>query len=134
MSRVAGVAPIAPGIIFDMFAQEERALAMGFFHWGIYLGNGLTFVVGKYITEMNLFNAVSSFLVKLGKAGSKNLYFVQKLHKDLIRGLLEIFILILLLFYKNFVGMEEYLRNHWSTWGFARNISHVHSRGSTTIP
>ncbi|CAL8091732.1 unnamed protein product [Orchesella dallaii] len=54
---VAGVAPIAPGIIFDMFDSSERAMAMGFFHWGIYLGNGLTFVVGKYITEANLFNA-----------------------------------------------------------------------------
>jgi len=54
---VAGIAPIAPGIIFDMFSPQERGLAMGLFHWGMYAGNGLTFVVGKYVTEMNIFNA-----------------------------------------------------------------------------
>lgn len=54
---VAGIAPIAPGIIFDMFSPQERGLAMGLFHWGMYAGNGLTFVVGKYVTEMNIFNS-----------------------------------------------------------------------------
>lgn len=53
--RVAGIGPICPGIIFDAFPEKHRALAMGFFHWGIYLGGGLSNAIGKTVTDLHIF-------------------------------------------------------------------------------
>ncbi|OXA59747.1 D-xylose transporter [Folsomia candida] len=52
---VAGIGPICPGIIFDAFPEKHRALAMGFFHWGIYLGGGLSNAIGKTVTDLHIF-------------------------------------------------------------------------------
>lgn len=34
---------------------SRRAFAMSFFNWGIYVGYGLAFIIGIYVTEENIF-------------------------------------------------------------------------------
>lgn len=45
--------------------QEKRALVMSIFNWGIYAGIGLAFPIGRYVTEHNLWNKVSSQDIQL---------------------------------------------------------------------
>jgi hypothetical protein len=50
--------PIAPAVIYDAFGPDHRAVAMGFFHWGIYLGGGLANAIGKGVSDLKLFQQV----------------------------------------------------------------------------
>ncbi|CAL8071526.1 unnamed protein product [Orchesella dallaii] len=61
----AACSPLAAGIIGDVFPQDKRALAMGFFNWGIYIGYGTSFAVGTYITDRTIFDEKwrTSFLI-----------------------------------------------------------------------
>jgi len=49
----AGLNPMSTGVLSDMFSEELRGLVMSIFNWGIYGGIGLSFPVGRYITELN---------------------------------------------------------------------------------
>lgn len=53
---------MATGIMSDIFPEEKRALVMAIFNWGIYGGYGIAFPVGRYITKMNLFDLVSTYI------------------------------------------------------------------------
>jgi len=50
--RIAGIGPIVPGLIYDSFGEKHRAMAMGFFHWRIYLSGGLSNAVGKGVSDL----------------------------------------------------------------------------------
>lgn len=52
----AGCNPLSTGILSDLFTEEKRGLVMSIFNWGIYAGIGLAFPIGRYITELNLWN------------------------------------------------------------------------------
>ncbi|GAB0099276.1 uncharacterized protein DMENIID0001_151270 [Sergentomyia squamirostris] len=52
----AGCNPLATGIMSDIFDEGKRALVMAIFNWGIYGGYGIAFPVGRYITQLNLFD------------------------------------------------------------------------------
>ncbi|CAH0773939.1 unnamed protein product [Bemisia tabaci] len=52
----AGVNPLATGILSDIFNEEKRALVLSLFNWGIYAGIGLSYPVGRYITELDLWD------------------------------------------------------------------------------
>lgn len=47
-------APAASSIISDMFTQSIRAFALGVFNWGIYLGYGLSYIIGNYVTKADI--------------------------------------------------------------------------------
>uniref|UniRef100_A0A1B6MGD8 Major facilitator superfamily (MFS) profile domain-containing protein n=2 Tax=Graphocephala atropunctata TaxID=36148 RepID=A0A1B6MGD8_9HEMI len=49
----AGLNPMSTGVLSDIFSEELRGLVMSIFNWGIYGGIGLSFPVGRYITELN---------------------------------------------------------------------------------
>ncbi|KAL1114880.1 hypothetical protein AAG570_007704 [Ranatra chinensis] len=49
----AGLNPMSTGILSDLFPEHLRGLVMSIFNWGIYGGIGLSFPVGRYITELN---------------------------------------------------------------------------------
>lgn len=49
----AGLNPMSTGILSDVFSEELRGLVMSIFNWGIYGGIGLSFPIGRYITELN---------------------------------------------------------------------------------
>ncbi|XP_039298652.1 protein spinster homolog 1 [Nilaparvata lugens] len=49
----AGLNPMSTGILSDLFPEHLRGLVMSLFNWGIYGGIGLSFPVGRYITELN---------------------------------------------------------------------------------
>ncbi|CAH1393582.1 unnamed protein product [Nezara viridula] len=49
----AALNPMSTGILSDMFPEDLRGLVMSIFNWGIYGGIGLSFPVGRYITELN---------------------------------------------------------------------------------
>jgi len=51
--------PIAAGMISDVFDINQRGLAMSLFTWGIYIGFGLSYAVGNYVTDANIFDQVS---------------------------------------------------------------------------
>jgi len=51
----AGITPLSASIIADKFVASRRAFAMSFFNWGIYVGYGLAFIIGIYVTEENIF-------------------------------------------------------------------------------
>lgn len=55
----SGVNPLAMGIMSDVFPEEKRALVMAIFNWGIYGGYGIAFPVGRYITQLNIWDLVS---------------------------------------------------------------------------
>lgn len=38
--------------------QEKRGLVMSIFNWGIYAGIGISFPIGRYITEANFWDLV----------------------------------------------------------------------------
>ncbi|XP_035709150.1 uncharacterized protein LOC118436091 isoform X2 [Folsomia candida] len=50
----SGCSPLASGIIADMFPKSRRGLAMSLFNWGIYIGYGLSYTVGNYVTDANI--------------------------------------------------------------------------------
>lgn len=56
----AGCNPLATGIMSDVFPEKKRALVMAIFNWGIYGGYGIAFPVGRYITQLNIWDLVSS--------------------------------------------------------------------------
>jgi len=45
----AACQPAGGSLIAEMFDPSTRGVATGIFHWGIYIGNGLTFVLGNYL-------------------------------------------------------------------------------------
>ncbi|KAF2352636.1 Major facilitator superfamily [Trinorchestia longiramus] len=47
-------APSASSIISDIFSQSMRGFALGVFNWGIYLGYGLSYIIGNYVTAANI--------------------------------------------------------------------------------
>ena len=47
--REAACQPAGGSLIAEMFDPSTRGVATGIFHWGIYIGNGLTFVLGNYL-------------------------------------------------------------------------------------
>ncbi|XP_045478434.1 probable sugar efflux transporter [Harmonia axyridis] len=53
----SGCNPLATGLLTDIFPEEKRALVMSIFNWGIYGGYGLAFPVGRYIPQLNLWDA-----------------------------------------------------------------------------
>ena len=50
--------PLTASVVGDLFEQRSRGLAMSVFHWGIYFGYGLAFVVGNYVPEANILGQV----------------------------------------------------------------------------
>ncbi|KAK4308786.1 hypothetical protein Pmani_019543 [Petrolisthes manimaculis] len=46
--------PACSSMISDMFPEVLRALALGIFNWGIYLGYGLSYAVGNFVTEADI--------------------------------------------------------------------------------
>ncbi|XP_075219485.1 hexuronate transporter [Lycorma delicatula] len=52
----AGLNPMSTGILSDLFPEDLRGLVMSIFNWGIYGGIGLSFPVGRYVTEINAWN------------------------------------------------------------------------------
>jgi sugar phosphate permease len=56
--RVSGCSPLAAGMICDVFPQKQRGKAMSVYNCGMYLGYGLSYAVGIYVTSANLFGEV----------------------------------------------------------------------------
>lgn len=54
----SGCNPLATGIMSDVFPEKKRALVMAIFNWGIYGGYGIAFPVGRYITQLNIWDLV----------------------------------------------------------------------------
>lgn len=52
----AGCNPLSTGILSDLFTEEKRGLVMSIFNWGIYAGIGISFPIGRYITEANFWD------------------------------------------------------------------------------
>ncbi|XP_044738193.1 putative metabolite transport protein HI_1104 [Chrysoperla carnea] len=52
----SGCNPLATGIMTDIFSEEKRALVMSIFNWGIYGGYGMAFPIGRYVTELNIWD------------------------------------------------------------------------------
>ncbi|XP_050708531.1 sphingosine-1-phosphate transporter SPNS2-like isoform X2 [Eriocheir sinensis] len=46
--------PVCSSMISDLFPENLRALALGIFNWGIYLGYGLSYAVGNFVTEADI--------------------------------------------------------------------------------
>lgn len=59
----SGCNPLATGIMSDIFPEKKRALVMAIFNWGIYGGYGIAFPVGRYITKLNIWDLVSSYIL-----------------------------------------------------------------------
>ncbi|XP_018323578.1 uncharacterized protein LOC108735867 [Agrilus planipennis] len=53
----AGCNPLSTGILADVYPPEQRGLAMSIFNWGIYVGYGIAFPLGRYLPLRNFFNA-----------------------------------------------------------------------------
>ncbi|CAG7823077.1 unnamed protein product [Allacma fusca] len=51
----SGCSPLAAGMISDTFPLKQRAFAMSLFNWGIYIGYGLSYAIGTYVTEADIF-------------------------------------------------------------------------------
>lgn len=48
--RQAGCTPFAASLISDYFTVSQRALALGFYNWGIYAGYSMSYAIGNHIT------------------------------------------------------------------------------------
>ena len=57
--RESGCTPLSASLIADRFSHRSRAFAMSLYTWGIYVGYGLAFLIGIYITELNVLNQAS---------------------------------------------------------------------------
>ncbi|XP_014259873.1 uncharacterized protein LOC106672735 [Cimex lectularius] len=49
----AALNPMSTGVLSDIFPENLRGLVMSIFNWGIYGGIGLTYPIGRYITNLN---------------------------------------------------------------------------------
>ena len=58
MYREAGCNPLSTGLLSDWFDEGKRGLVLSIFNWGIYGGYGVSFPVGRYITQLNFWNLV----------------------------------------------------------------------------
>lgn len=47
--------PLAAGIIGDIFTEDKRALAMGIYNFGFFIGYGSSFAVGTYVSDTRIF-------------------------------------------------------------------------------
>ena len=56
--REAGCTPFATSLIADYFAANHRALAIGLYNWGIYIGYSLSYAVGNFIVDANILGQV----------------------------------------------------------------------------
>ena len=59
--REAGCTPFAASLLADYFDEGWRASAMGVYNWGIYVGFSLTYAIGNFVTDANLFGQVSDY-------------------------------------------------------------------------
>ncbi|KAK2143591.1 hypothetical protein LSH36_829g00010 [Paralvinella palmiformis] len=50
----AGCTPFATSLIADYFATNHRALAIGLYNWGIYIGYSLSYAVGNFVVDANI--------------------------------------------------------------------------------
>ena len=48
--REAASTPLASSMIADYFDVQQRALALSFYNWGIYIGYSMSFAVGNLVT------------------------------------------------------------------------------------
>ena len=48
--REAVCTPVASSIIADYFTAQQRALALSFYNWGIYIGYSMSYAVGNFVT------------------------------------------------------------------------------------
>jgi len=46
----AACTPLASSMIADYFVTQQRALALGFYNWGIYIGYSMSYAVGNLVT------------------------------------------------------------------------------------
>jgi len=49
---------LTASIVADKFGNRSRALAMSMFNWGIYIGYGLAFTIGNYVTQADILGQV----------------------------------------------------------------------------
>lgn len=54
----SGCNPLATGILTDLFPEQQRALVLSIFNWGIYGGYGIAFPVGRYIPNLDAWGLV----------------------------------------------------------------------------
>lgn len=47
--------PVAGSFLAELFDPSTRGVANGIFSWGVYIGYGLTFVIGNYVPDANIF-------------------------------------------------------------------------------
>lgn len=52
----AGCTPFAASMIADFFPKQSRALALGIYNWGIYIGYSMSYAFGNFITNANINN------------------------------------------------------------------------------
>ena len=53
--REAACRPASGSLIAEMFDPSTRGVANGIFSWGVYIGYGLTFVLGNNLGKMDIF-------------------------------------------------------------------------------
>ena len=58
----AGCTPFAASMIADYFPKQTRALALGVYNWGIYIGYSMSYAFGNFITKANINHQVISTL------------------------------------------------------------------------
>lgn len=46
--------PISAGLVLSIFPVSQRASALGLVNWGIYIGYGLSFIIGTYIPPLDI--------------------------------------------------------------------------------
>lgn len=50
----AALRPVATSLLAELFDPATRGMANGIFSWGIYIGYGLTFVLGNYASPADI--------------------------------------------------------------------------------
>ena len=50
----AGCTPFAASMIADYFPKQSRALALGVYNWGIYIGYSMSYAFGNFITKADI--------------------------------------------------------------------------------
>ena len=64
--------PVCTSYITDLWPANGRSAALGVFYWGIYFGYSLTFLVGTYGTEADVFGLGWRFAyIVIGIPGSQ---------------------------------------------------------------
>ena len=46
--------PIGGSLLAELFDPSTRGVANGIFSWGVYIGYGLTFVIGNYVPDADI--------------------------------------------------------------------------------